>query len=87
MSSEPVISEPQQRGELSDMSAHGFPEQGGFIAISASSWSHNRPNRQPPFRHLCCAGQVLLCAGQVSHYIWLVTGVCGELGCGQNGYR
>ena len=49
MSSEPVISEPQQRGELSDMSAHGFPEQGGFIAISAS-WSPQHPNL---FRHLC----------------------------------
>ena len=35
MSIEPVISEPQQRG--SDMSTHGLPEQGGFIAISSRS--------------------------------------------------
>ena len=35
MSNEPVISEPQQRG--SDMSTHGLPEQGGFIAISSRS--------------------------------------------------
>ena len=54
MSSEPVISEPQQRGELSDMSAHGFPEQGGFIAISPQQGTR-RPNL---FRHLCSAGQV-----------------------------
>ena len=61
MSSEPVISEPQQRGELSDMSAHGFPEQGGFIAISAS-WSPQQaqPLSAPLLRRASLALHMIL---------------------------
>ena len=60
MSSEPVISEPQQRGE-SDMSAHGFPEQGGFIAISAS-WSPQQaqPLSAPLLRRASLALHMIL---------------------------